>query len=550
MSRNFLFINKKILFLLIFFAILTICGIWFLISINERNQLETLLKDVNIDKIEFKGRNYSIKNGKIAEKTDLLTSIKILRLAAFYIWNKEDPLYYSPDLDLDELNKSVANLIHSQNKFLSIVKRKDRVYPTEFLQSFSDTADLTFQFLKFPSTNLADNLLTSQYKTVSVYEDEARKLLDILEKIINKNPASFSEPTILFEVSFNPKTTILDLKKLTMNAQLMRSEIANREKCLTNGVCRRPSENFNLIKNVNGHSQDKDSSILKKELVFSDIKSLKELNINTFKAKTLCYGWGENFTYPSYIFYYREDPLQIDIRLASDIYFRKNTPQSINPRVKARLNNKIDYTMVKSGTPYICFDHEYFAQIAEIDFFLSRNRPLFHLLDNNKYSNFINEARQIEERVFTSNYPSYEDLKVLASYYGYAYKIGSSEDPLKEELLNRKVSINNKLGNYYKILNYMNTTINSSFTLEWDKIDNLGEDKAIYLYRSFYGTMYLPFSPAVFRIQPGLSYVDKVYVKNATGINSSYMKYSQANGNYSNYLISQWLLAPPISIQK
>src|SRR4051812_23084027 len=69
------------------------------------------LKDVTLKNINIDGKTYSLVNGKVYEEgSELYWFIptqrekvsKILAFVGFYEWNKEDPLFYSPDLDVSD----------------------------------------------------------------------------------------------------------------------------------------------------------------------------------------------------------------------------------------------------------------------------------------------------------------------------------------------------------------------------------------------------------------------------------------------------------------
>ena len=130
--------------------------------------LENQYKDVSIKDLNFDGKDYSIKNGKVIGNTDLNTKLKVLRFVAFYQWDREDPLFYSPDLDTQNLKSVTERMSVEQEKLLSIVKETIHVYPTDFLNAFSDVSSFTKKFLQNPSINDAKILIEKQKLSIRI----------------------------------------------------------------------------------------------------------------------------------------------------------------------------------------------------------------------------------------------------------------------------------------------------------------------------------------------------------------------------------------------
>src|SRR4051812_39246037 len=79
--------------------------------------------NVNIKSLEIDGNIYTMRNGDVYEGNKRLFWFipeegkkisKVLDLGGFYMWDKEDPLFDSPDLNVNDLKKSVDILNQEQ----------------------------------------------------------------------------------------------------------------------------------------------------------------------------------------------------------------------------------------------------------------------------------------------------------------------------------------------------------------------------------------------------------------------------------------------------
>jgi len=543
--------GRKILVIAFFIILGILGGIFFVIkNFSEEEKLTKLLEDVSIPKIEVGAKEYSIKNGRVEQKVNVFTSVKILRLVAFYQWNKEDPIFYSPDLNIKKIYNSVLKTEESQKKLFAALKTKDRIYPIDFLKSFTETASITQNFFLRPSLEAAKMLSLKQSQTASVYKKDAQSLATLIRdknKYTNKQLKS----VVLFNVEESIETVVSDIDKLALNADVLLNELMKREKCLKGmSKCIRPSSNYvRPVLNLSTNDPVK-NKFLDKKIIFYNKKQNELIVRGPYRAKTPCFGWGENYSYPKHYFYVRQDSGTIDIQLADETYFKKINSYTVNPLDRIFLQNGIDHRIVASSTLYMCTYSGNLAEISEMDTFLNENKPLFYTVNIDSKepdSDFFKEANYVEEKVFNSTYPDYEDLKTLSSYYGYAYKLISHNNIFnypnqifKEELLRRKIVINAKLGDFYKILNYTNSIIDYSIQLEWTKPKGNIEYALLYPYRSYYSIMYMPFSDVVYRQTENLEYLDKTHVNNAVSLNGGYISYTQAITKYPMNEIAKW----------
>lgn len=521
-------------------------------TVSEPVRLSNLLKDVN-QSFSISNQTYNLKSGKIQEDPPSQTKLKVLRLATLYQWTKEDPLFYSPDLDAPRLSASIANLIQEHEKLITTMESSTNLYPVNFLNKWVEAASLTKEFLDRPSDLLAEKLLTEQKELVDLYEKEADQLI---EKTY-ENEAKI----VGLNIVFTPQTIKADLEKIKANAQALSREIEKREKCLAGeGECTRPALRFSKPENQKPKNSEV-PDLLEPEFIYKHSRVS-----GPFSTQTPCFGGDEDSTFPTHYFYVREvypakdkqAPLPyLDIKLATDLYFYKLSLDSQIFEDRQRAKRGIKYAGIGATNPYLCPNQEYFAEIAQLNFFLKRKG----LILQNAHG-LPAEAVEAEREFFAESYPSWAALSRLADYYGYIYKtLIESPEPeqvrfraspapidsnLKEELLERHLGIKRKLGDFDLILNWVAKFL-PGFTDDFNlnkkhKLTPVEEKrKNVYNSKNFYGIVFLPFSPSFWQLRENPSYIEKTLVKNAIGPGLTYLTYRQALENYKKEEVEQWL---------
>lgn len=549
MKNDVSFLLKPI-FAAFFISLLIIAGMYLKIGLD----LKDLTRDLTIYNLVIEGKEIKLTEGSINNKISDKVKEKTLRLAAFYQWNKEDPLFYSPDLDLPGLMRSVA-LLGEQDFFVrDNLKRPKSAYPFKFLKKLIDTASLTEEFFESPSDISANSLIEKQFETAQTYKEEAQSLLSIL------SPKDIPSP-VIFNVKTSPQVIVSDLNKIIQNADTLSQEIEKRKSCLNgDGKCERPYKHF--LPPEETYHPSRPPRFLDKKIIFSfsNNPNLDQIK-GPYAAKTNCYGWGKDFSYPNHYFYISYSDLKnnnlkaplANVQLATDLYFRRLTEKSVAPGDIVLIKKGIKYAFVSSTTPYDCQYFGNIAEVAEIDKFKSEKKPLLKELSlKDKDKETYNNALKQESDFFNSAYPSFDALSSLADHYGYIYRLtlespGSEIAKVlkkdKEELLKRYLSIKRKLGNIDKIINTSAYYIYGFRSLELNPYSQFFSKTLYYPYRNFYGLLYFPFSNSFWRGEDNLSYFERTIVRGAVGTekNAGYMTYTQALEKYSKEEVTQWL---------
>ncbi len=545
--------NKRFQILVFFFLIIISIIFFFGQQIGSFYRIFTLeksLKDISLN-FQIDGKNYHVINGNPVGNLNSSEKLKVLNLAAFYQWNKEDPLFYSPDLNIDNLNKVINKINIDQEKLLNVIKENEHIYPTDFLKAFVESSVLMRQFINNPTAENANILITKQKKAVYFSNKEA---LSLSAYIIAREPNT-KFGAISLSVKNSIGSVVSDLSKIADNSKILLAEIVKRENCLKGtGGCVRPGFRFDkptVSHLVEFHPKEQ---LLDKKLIFDPLATtfINSLVKGPYIAKTPCFGWGDNFTNQDHLFYLKEDP-QANILLATDIYFRRIIPWSQSQVERDLIKEGINYVRAPSSKLYSCPYGQDLAEISEMHLFLSQNKPMLSSIKFTDKNDMVllDNSKKIEKQFFQSKYPSYENAQILSQYYGYIYLLVindktylDSNSPLVDELLRRKLVLSLKLGDFDKILIYTDMSIQNSVNFEklFSKPRTDFIKTSLYPFRNFYGVMYLPFSSAVFRSSDELTYIDKVKIEGATRLDGPQMLYSQAITKYLAVEINKWIL--------
>ncbi len=528
-------VSVGITFLLFF---LFIAGNWNIIS-NLNN-----LKNVTIENINIDGKTYALRNQKIYEgnkqlfwfiPTQRQTVKKVVRLSGFYIWNKEDPLFDSPNLDVSQLKESASNLTNEQTLFLKSFRQTTPLYPSGFLVQFANTAFLNKEFMKNPSLSKANELINAQIKTAQIYKEEATSLKNFLP--------DYNKKAITFNLALSIETVKSDIGKIVNNGDSLLEEISKRAQCLAGNHCTRPAFSFGKPSAAPKFSSPT-STFLGPDIVYYLTPTISPRG--PYSTETACVGWGKNFTKPVNYFYIKtikSNPPRVNIQLATDIFFRPILPAL--PGEKQLADQGIKYIYTGTTAPYNCPDRTFFAEISELDLFLQNKKPILqNTLVDTSYSQF-------EKTFFEQKNPSFQQLLYLSQIYGYLYKqlMQDSNEPwitkmipYKEELLQRSISIQRKIGSLPLVLNsdilyIIGTREREEFTQMTDDTDI---KSYLYPFRNFYGIMFLTFSPSIWRSSDNLTYIDRVEVKGAFNPIGGFISLSQAETLYPKSTINTW----------
>lgn len=560
--------RPKSLVKIIIIIVLIVVGFFIFLGKNESANFNLQYRDINFEKIEFEGNYYSIINGRVIGGVTNEKKIKIQRLVEFYQWNKEDPLFDSPDIDPQSFINVVDSLNQANNEISKTVKRVEHLGPSDFLNAMGRAITVNREFLIKPSDILAKQLLAVQKQTANFYLQESTNILSVINPPLDVSPASFGIVT-------TSQIVVSDFEKIIKNGKALLDEIEKRQNCLeVKGECLRPILTIKKPERLVPKSE-KIPNFIPKEKLFSikdphRVTKAGDKMIDRFKGPykvaSPCFGWGENFSWPDYYFdivtFERKNnnllkfPI-MGIKLATGGHFRKVSDDPGASLEEQKLYQQgFKYVPVGSISLYMCLYQGHIAELLEIYNFLLKNQPVFpnsEINAKNDIKLFFQEAKGVEEFFFNKQYQSYKELSNLADYYGFAYKlIAQSPDEdwaknlsnQKEIFLERSIAIKRKLGRIHLFLinNLLSVnTLKKRLIVNSDQVTDSYIRGFLYTFRNAYGLVYFPFSQSVWRLNEDPEYLKRVIVKDTDGLDSQFLSYNKALEKYSEDEVQKWL---------
>lgn len=508
------------------------------------------IRDLSVDGLQIQGKSYSVTYGTIRPLDG--NYLQVIHLARFYRWVKESPLFLSPSLDPKKLKDSAEILDKIQRFTLRKNQYTAEVFPTHFLFGLSDLEKTYSNFLKTPSDNNAEGLLTVYQAVTASYLSSATDL----KKEIAKSPKEkyARTPYVFITIATTPKTVEEDLDTIIQNGKQINQTVARLNWCLK-GVwfCQAPSRDFQPPKGQPDRLQSPAPLPLPVLFGKEDIEQ-RQLQ-GPFGVKTACLGFGNGFSttiqyyylYTSASRYITDSDLPvIRAKVIDQTYFRRLNPK--NSKEKGLIDQGIFWNHQFEANTYLCPDLGYFPTLTTIARLATQKPQVFQKAHAVKQpdqvlKNLFTKGAKLEE-VF-GQYPNEDNLNLLSSYYAYAYKQTNNTlrshnkqkdeswyqelQGYKEQFLKAHLETKGKMADFDLLLNHLSQDfliLGLTTTQENFKYD------PYYLYglRSAYNLTYLTFSDLAWKLADKPKFWDRTVVKNALGQNpyQGFMTYSQA----------------------
>jgi|GEM_PF-5704394 len=473
--------------------------------------------DLKIEKISLDGieQKFSLFEGRVLDEngdevTDGQTKQRVARLALFYQWIKEDPLFFSATLDTEKFEKSVNSLDKEQEEFLKSKEYKQRISPISFLNSFSEASKQYHIFSGDISERNADDLFGKMEKAQTEYVREARDLkgeIGLFEKsfaklkfvnVGNKTYASFD-------------LIIRDFEKIIENGNIVAKELEKRKKCLRESVsfCERPIMRKESLSRETLDESEKPKILPKNKLIIRK----NQKYFGPFEVDSKCWNGNEKqYLYYSVNCSVNKDYCMEEPVLATDAFFMVKLKEEI-PVDKFFLEKKAKALPQNATTAYACSDLEYKPKLTTVASFYARyaeNRLFSSLLDEvaKEDRSVIESWISAENDFFDSEYPSEESLENLAKAYfsAYAYVLKSKQEfdsgvrfRRGEVFLERYLFIREKMNDIDLSINNARSFF-SAYKMRFGFVgENEGGGEYLYSVRSHYSLMFLGFSSSIWR---------------------------------------------------
>lgn len=501
---------------------------------------------------------YSLKQGKVFAGGHVLGDYdqkakQVLRLALFYQWAKEDPLFISANNDSNALKTAVNRLAEAQAKTLKIGDLQNKFTPTDFLGDISDLPTLEKAFLDQPTQQNAEALLRQWQKTNRDYRQGASDL----KQGISSLPSFWRTRYYVMLASQTFTSTDIissDLSKIMDNSDALAKEISSRQNCLEKSLssCLRPAEKFAKPSLSSNSSNVQPAFLSRQELnMSSDVKYNGPFIVNSpcwqKKDKQYLYVSKQKSDYTDY---------QVETStLATDTYF--DPTSSKYPYEKMLQDKGLQIYPQGATNTYTCTNLDYQSSLATQNYFYSnyKSKPLLvskAAFGNNlpeEFSSLLDEASTAEKAFFDAQYPSQDQLSVLGGYYAYVYRYISLnpsvavDNSLKDDLLTRSLMIREKMSDLDLILSQHTSRLLGFIDTE-AYIKAKPTDMIVYPVKSAYSLCFLNFSSLVWRSDNHPEYL-VTSISNGSDANNSPMgyilNYDSAVKKYGKDKVLNWL---------
>lgn len=474
-------------------------------------------KDLVLEKIYLNNDAsvYSLKDGeffkdgvKLDPKKDEEKINKILRLALFYQWSKEDPLLASATLDSEKLGISVDLLKNTQNEFLKKYNWQDQVFPVDFLGKFIESSKSQKKFLGEISESNAAGLIDKIESVNNAYYEDAKKLK---KAVMGSESNEYKDRQIYAALGGSTYSDVYiisgDLEKIKENSKIAGKEIGERKKCLFASwkFCRRPTDKFTEPEIAGAQ-----------EIAAPDLFTTDELNLagdkkyfGPYRINSPC--WQKKDV--NYLYVSKEVPENLGdwvetSYLATDMYY--STTGGPSPFEVYMGKKGVELIPQPGTTPYTCINLEYQAKLAVLNYFYNEfkeKRFYSAIKKTDDFKNFpqefksvINRGEEEEKRFFDSQYPDEDSLERLAGFYGFTYRYLAEHDLAdakdKEDILNRYLLVKEKMSDIDLVLNKI-----AFFFSDFNQKPLIEGLPKFYIYpiRSNYSLMFFDFSLDVWR---------------------------------------------------
>lgn len=450
---------------------------------------------------------YSYNNGKIgtsfpgaAAEVSASDAERVRRVALFYLWLKRDPFFFSPHTELGGLGGAALRLKAEETRLLGVFQATERLYPVDFLLAYSSASALFDTFESSPSEKAAAALFGEIKKGVSAYSDS----IDKLEAVVADRFASSGLDVLLTlggESGTDKKTILSDLALIRANAAAAGSHLGALEKCLFSGssACR-PSWPEAFLRTSEPPGE------LPLEIIPPELLEFGNSPVRgPYSVYSRCWAGRK-----SNLLYYSEECLPAGYCLewsvlASDVYFLKLSPYGSQKRF---LDMGFKIIPQAATTDYACSDLGYKPALQTVGYFdaVYSSRPV--TVPPGAVPGLAGAAGGIpaaEKMFFGEKIKSQRALERLGrAYWDAARALELSPGPEEEELLARANLIRLKTTGLglvinrmvYHLANYVRRTLAVAH-----KNSPMAGGAVLYLSRSHYSLLFMPFSPSVWRIQ-------------------------------------------------
>jgi len=308
-------------------------------------------------------------------------------LDGFYELTQKDPLFYSPFLDTEGFEAAIKKLKEEEAELKKVlitnmeaeeykeeyvpILNEHNLVPYQLLNNLILINQKTEDFLKIPSKELANELLSLYDLAADSYLAAASSQIKILEKITEGKES----PYFFFMVNSISSSQVIedDYRLIKENGYQLKKEITKRRSCLLEKEdcqalikIKDNSSFLALLENEEFDLEGENVDFIRNGLsTFSIIEEIR----GPYKIKSRCWQKNENSEHWLYLIYYKEKgEIAVYPKLASQNYYRPIPPETKAKIYQALSKRGIKFITQIETASYECMDLTYYPQILTLDF--------------------------------------------------------------------------------------------------------------------------------------------------------------------------------------
>lgn len=440
------------------------------------------------------------------------------RVAYFATWMEMDPLFASRFIDLEQTKKTIRGLRETQERSKRELGITNDVYGVEFLDAFIESSIALRAFEKEYSERNAVALLDAMRRTNDAYAKNIRDLKNTIEPLREqKQKLVFLDGQAVSDYGRISD----DLGIMLRNAEAVRSQISERERCLkeSEDACA-----FVL-------PQTAEPEPIQETTTQPKVLSAEELHMRKGVAYDGPYqieGQCWKSDPKPFVYVGTECPKSLPYCFQKAFLAERTFYVEIgnNEPYKKFYDRGIRAIPQSATTPYDCTDLEYQMQLATLhgaakayagQGIFERLGRMEGLTDEER--NLLAKGTVAEKGFIESKYPSAAELRHLEQWYGFAYvqlvmRGHAKKEPINE-LLARYQKQREQLTDFYLLVNKARFHFENYMTefAEGGNRERKIVPAYIYAIRSHYALLYMNASPVVWRVAERPKYILQIKEK-------------------------------------
>ncbi len=413
-------------------------------------------------------------------------------LENFKLVAAEQPLFASPELNVEETEKSLNYLRKVQQELMDDYFLDEEITKTNFLKEVINVKKAADDFETSPSRETAQKLLAAYHEANTVYKSEVESLRDKIQEYF---PASQKQPLVYLGSTSDNQIILDDLELMLENAVAQQKEIQKREKILDGKI------NYRTEKIETGLP-------LKRQEQMIDATVIHDTQVNLvfdegiFFVETSCFQ--DTGSELPFVFSLEKNSDGLEAftpKVASTNYYQKlNVGDSSESLFTGQ---GLEWHRIREGNSYRCNDLTYYADLLTLRNFIKKYKGNF-IFDGGAPAGEEQKwekGKELEQRLLAKDASQFYsiDLKELGDYYHHFWqKTHDKKISTSIEMNRRFLMIANKQDGIPTILN-TDFSLNN-LVQRFNLVDSNNAETAkryFFLNRNNYSYVFLNFSESV-----------------------------------------------------